>query len=234
MTVPRQYEGLWRRKGIWRRDGSSDLSTQVWWFQSPRFHIDLRIPADRPAVRRHAQLAGLEPHQVARFRAQTGFAGLTVVDGERCEWQPEIAFPALGDELDAGWMRFDGDNALHEAGIDGGYDEEWVREPAGAMRGVRLQDKQSDAVAYLLVGATWMAWACGRPGDRFDGAWSEFTVLRKADGWQVAASNFPWLEAQPAVGAVALEADRIAGWKVGELVLIPFAPRQWWRVTDID
>lgn len=239
MTVPREYEGLWRRKGIWRSNGSSDLSTQVWWFQSPRFHIDLRIPADRPMVERHTQLAGLPAQQIARFGAQTGFAGTTVVDGTRCEWQPEFAFPAMSEELDAGRMRFDSADALHETGVDDSYQEEWVRTPTGAMHGMRLEDKQSDAIAYLLVSETWMAWACGRRSDSFNvhvpaaGAWSEFTVLHKHADWRVVASNFPWMEAQPAAGAAALEPGRIDGWKVGDLVLIPFTPSQWWRITTI-
>jgi len=239
-TVAPAYQGLWRRTAIRRSDGSSDTRTAVWWLQSPRFHVDLRIPAERPALLRAAQLASLPAAQVAGFAAQTGFAGSTYVDGARCTWQPEIAFPTLGDDVDAGIMRFDSADALHETGIDGSYDEDWRRTPTGAVRGVRLQDKQSDAIAYLLVSEHWMAWACGRRGDTFHphltsaDAWSEFTILHKDGDWKVAASNFPWLEATPAAGAAALEPAAIARWKTGEVVLIPFRPRQWWRITDID
>src|SRR5471032_1705901 len=181
-TVPPEYQGLWRRTGIWRSNGSSDLTTQVWWFQSSRYHIDLRIPADRPSVTDAAALAQLSPEQLACYASQTGFAGLTVVEGERCEWRPAIAFPAISADLDAGWMRFDDADHIHETGLDHSYEEDWYREPSGPMDGVRLEDPDNGAIAFLLISERWMAWACGRPGDAFqaDGysiePCSEFTV----------------------------------------------------------
>ncbi|CAN7717385.1 hypothetical protein LJR289_005929 [Pseudoduganella sp. LjRoot289] len=236
MTVPANYQGLWRRTGIWRSNGASDLSTQVWWFQSASFHIDLRIPIDRPSLNSRAQLAHLPPAQRARFSAQTGFAGKTVVSGDRCDWHPEIAFPALGAEIDAGYMRFDSDDALHETGIDNSYQEDWVRVAAGPMRGARLESVDSGALAYLLSGERWMAWACGRPGDAYDaqapgaGVWSEFTVLRTGGGWRIVASTLPWLEGEEVLGASALESQQ---WIPGDITALPFAPGNW-RVTAVE
>lgn len=236
MTVPANYQGLWRRTGIWRSNGTSDLSTQVWWFQSESFHIDLRIPIDRPSVHSRAQLAHLPPDQLARFGAQTGFAGKTVVAGDRCDWHPDIGFPALSTETDAGWMRFDGDDAVHETGIDNSYEEEWVRVAGGPMRGVRLVSVDSEAIAYLVTGERWMAWACGRSADAYDaqapdaGAWSEFTVLRMGGGWRIVASTLPWLEGQEVPGADALESRQ---WTPGDIAALPFAPGTW-RVTAAD
>lgn len=236
MTVPANYQGLWRRKGIWRNDGTSDLSTQVWWFQSASFHIDLRIPIDRPAVSSRAQVAHLPPALLARFGAQTGFAGKTVVAGERCDWHPEIAFPALSAELDAGWMRFDGADAVHETGIDNSYKEDWVRVADGPLRGVRLDNVESGEVAYLLIGERWMAWACGSAGYAYDaqapdaGAWSEFTVLRAGGGWRIVASTLPWLEGEEVPAASALESRQ---WTPGEVTTLPFAPGNW-RIAAID
>lgn len=235
MTVPAIYQGLWRRTGIWRSNGTSDLSTQVWWFQSASFHIDLRIPIDRPSMDSRAQLAALTPAQLARFSAQTGFAGKTVVAGERCEWRPEIAFPALSAELDAGWMRFDGDDAVHETGIDNSYEEDWVRMASGPMRGLRLEATSSSAVAYLIIGERWMAWAFGRPGDAYfasapdAGSWGEFTVLHKGGGWRIAGSNFAWQEGWEVADADALEAQQFA---LAEITTLPFAPGHW-RVTAL-
>jgi hypothetical protein len=238
MTVPAIYQGLWRRTGIWRSNGTSDLSTQVWWFQSASFHIDLRIPIDRPSLDSRAQLAALAPAQLARFSAQTGFAGSTVVAGERCEWRPEIAFPALSAELDAGWMRFDSEDAVHETGLDASYEEDWVRMAGAPMRGVRLAPAGAAggaAAAYLIIGERWMAWACGSPADAYSPAapqsstWGEFTVLHKGGGWRIAGSNCAWKEGQEVPGADALATQQFS---LGDITTLPFAGGHW-RVTSL-
>ena len=165
MSVPSAYQGLWRRKGIWRADGSSDLVTPVWWFQAERFHIDLRIPADR--------------------KAMTGFAGTTVVDGDRCEWRPEIAYPFVSPEADAGFMRFDSEDALHEAGVHGSYREDWWREapaPAAGARAV-LDDGR---IQYEIACGDFLARATGKPHKAAD-----ITVWRRTPAglWRVIAST---------------------------------------------
>jgi hypothetical protein len=195
--VPVEYEGLWRRSGIWRSNGTSDLTTQVWWFQSSRYHIDLRIPADRAGI--------------------TAFAGETVVDGDRCEWRPAIAFPAISAELDAGWMRFDDPDHLHETGLDNSYEEDWYREPTGAMHGVRLQEVDGEGLAYLLISEHWMAWACG----------NEFTVYRRDHQWTAIASNLSGKEGHP----VTLSLRQALQWRTGDLVELPMAPARSWRAA---
>jgi len=165
MSVPQAYEGLWRRKGIWRADGSSDLVTPVWWFQAADFHIDLRIPVDR--------------------KAMTGFAGTTVVEGERCEWRPEIAYPFVSPELDAGFMRFDSGDALHEAGVDGSYTEDWWREAGGPVTASRavLEDGR---IQYEIACGEFLARATGKPHKAAD-----ITIWRSMPGglWRVIAST---------------------------------------------
>lgn len=165
MSVPLAYEGLWRRKGIWRANGSSDLVTPVWWFQSATFHIDLRIPADRKAV--------------------TGFAGTTIVEGARCAWQPEIAYPFLSPELDAGVMRFDSDDALHEEGVDGSYAESWWREAAGPVGATRLL-RDDGRIQYEISCGEFLARATGKPHKAAD-----ITVWRRTPAglWRVIAST---------------------------------------------
>jgi hypothetical protein len=195
--VPAEYEGVWRRSGIWRSNGTSDLTTQVWWFQASRYHIDLRIPVDRVGI--------------------TGFAGETVVDGTRCEWRPAIAFPAISADLDAGWMRFDDADHLHETGLDNSYEEDWYREPAGAMHGVRLEEVNGDAIAYLLISEHWMAWACGQ----------EFTVYRQDQQWTALASNLGGKEGHK----VTLSLHQALQWQSGELIELPMTTGKSWRVT---
>ena len=239
MTVPSIYQGLWRRTGIRRSNGSTDTTTQVWWFQAARFHIDLRIPIDRPDPASRTHIVKYLPQQLARFGAQTGFAGTTVVDGNHCEWQPEIAFPWVSDATDAGWMRFDSDDALHETADDGSYEEDWERVAAGPMAAVRLEDPHAGAIGYLIMGDLWMAWACGRPDDHYDqndplsSHWSEFTVLKKGAHWRVMASNMPWLENTEIPQADNLDREHVGRWAVGMAMLVPFAPEHTWRILDI-
>ncbi|MDQ1922144.1 hypothetical protein [Massilia pseudoviolaceinigra] len=163
MTVPPEYIGLWRREGIWRSDGSSDTTTLVLWFQSARWHIDSR-----------------------------GFAGITVVDGARCEWHPEIAFPALGPGIDAGTMRFYGVDRVEETGIDGSYREQWLRIDAGPVRAQRFE-RDDGALAWLMTGVEWMAWAYGHPGGmaQFGIARGEAATLlpEAGSGWRASASD---------------------------------------------
>jgi hypothetical protein len=195
--VPKEYEGLWRRTGIWRSNGTSDLTTQVWWFQSSRYHVDLRIPVDRVGV--------------------TGFAGLTVVEGERCEWRPAIAFPSISADLDAGWMRFDDADHIHETGLDNSYEEDWYREPTGVMHGVRLEQVDGDAIAFLLISERWMAWACG----------DEFTVYRRDEQWTALASSLIQKEGL----TVALSLRQTLQWQPGELIQLPMTQNISWRMA---
>jgi hypothetical protein len=161
MSVPDQYVGLWQRSGIWRSNGSSDLTTRVLWFQAPVYHIDLRVPLDRSAV--------------------TAFAGRTVVEGARCEWQPEFAYPSLSGELDAGTMRFDGPDTVHERGVDGTYDEQWQRLDAGPVQSLRHQ-LADGALVFALASEHWLALA-HRGNNRFAFA------RRQADGWRIELCN---------------------------------------------
>ena len=202
-TVPPEYEGLWRRTVIHRSNGVSDTTTQVWWFQSSSLHFDLRIPVDHVGV--------------------TGFAGVTVVDGEQCAWHPAIAFPAISSELDAGWMRFDDADHLHETGLDNSYEEDWYREPTGPMHGLRLEEVNGDAIAILLISDQWMAWACGSPDDKR--ACSEFAVYRREHDWQLIASNVP----SKSVQSVALNIEEVLLWKPEETISLDTSPGKLWR-----
>lgn len=232
--VPPLYQGLWRRTGIRRSNGAVDPDKQVWWFQSARFHIDLRLPLARPRPARHADVARLAPRDVQGFGAPTGFAGHTVVAAARCDWLPEIAFPLLGGDTDAGLMRFDTPDNLHESAIDASYEEDWLRVATGPVLGLRLESlHEAGAVAYLLVGGDWAAWALGRAADAFPStpAWAEFSLLHKDRGaWRVRASNCPWLEGGPLFDADALERAALSRLAPGATVIL----RQAWRVAEVD
>lgn len=237
-TVPLKYEGLWRRAGIRRSDGSVDLSTRVWWFQSPSFHIDVRIPADRPAVADAASLARLAPELRRRYARLCAFAGVTMVEGDRCSWHPALAFPAISPQLDAGRMRFDGPDRLHETGLDDSYEEDWVRIPTGPMHGVRLRQVDGDALAYLLVSEHWMAWAHGHGDERFvpeaplADRLAEFSVLQKLEQWTIVASSLAWQECRTPLAGTTFDPAQVALWRPGELHAVPLAPDRRWRILD--
>jgi hypothetical protein len=182
-TVPLKYEGLWRRKAIHRSNGTSDLTTAVWWFQGASFHIDLRVPVN------------------ARPQDKNGFAGVTVMaetaEGERCEWQPEIAFPFRSEEIDAGYMYFDSEDTLREVGVDGSYSEDWYREPNGETESSR-EVEADGTISYCVEGTNWRATARGRPTDTFHGnennknSWTDISVYRRehsGEDWTVVAST---------------------------------------------
>jgi hypothetical protein len=219
MSVPQPYIGLWRRNAIWRSDGSADLTTRVLWFQSDAFHIDLRIPADRPVLKGIGDLSRLAPIPFERFAAQVGFAGTTVVEGARCEWRPEIAFPEVASSLDAGTMRFDAPDRLHETGLDGSYDEAWEKIESGPVNGRRLV-ADNGAVAYLLESDNWLAVAFGHPQASFPTTphWTDITFAQRAGGqWRVVASNMGWREGTMVEGVHVK----------GPHTLLPFSPLSW-------
>ncbi len=231
--VPASYQGLWRRSGIFRSDGRIDLTTSVWWFQSARFHIDLRIPQDRPQVAQAAALASLPPGQLVRFGAQSGFAGITVVDGQRCEWRPEIAFPAISTELDAGLMRFDTSDNLHEDGLDASYQEDWLRVATGPVSGVRLESlAEPRKIAYLIVSTDWAAWACGHAATQFPAtAGSEFSLLRRERGtgnWRIVESNHSWLE-----NSTDFIMPDITNCLPGQVITLAMQTAGQWYISDI-
>ena len=236
-TVPSTYLGLWKRSSIRRQKGAADTTTQVWWAQSPSFHVDLRIPPDRPVVASAADLAWLDDGPFAHFAAQTGFAGLTVVDGVRCDWRPEIAFPAVSKEIDAGTMRFDSADALHETGIDGSYEEDWARVAAGPVVGLRLC-RADGALAYLISGDGWLVWGQGRPGDAFPDTkeWGEFLIARRPAGtdasWPIIACNNGWRERETIPGA-AIVAMALSC-NVGDDIIPHLSGPDAWQVTAVS
>jgi hypothetical protein len=177
-SVPPYYEGLWRRRIIRRSNGLSDDTTSVWWFQSESFHIDLRTPEN------------------ATPQQKSGFAGVTLFTEEPEEnegkglkqiltWHPEIAFPAVTDEVDSGYMEFlsSSTNEVKETGIDGSYEEEWYREENGTMFSSRVEE--AGLITYNIEGSHWKAVAKGKPSFSFTGndndksQWTEIAVYHR-------------------------------------------------------
>lgn len=161
--VPQRYLGVWKRRLIQRCSGYSDSETAVYWLQTPRLFADLRIPKNRlPGL----TLESLSDSQRQALCEQQGFAGVTHVDADICQWHRKMDYqPVSGDE-DIGRMHFETNDCLIETALDESYYEIWDRLPLslGACRGQWLQamDEPSRQGCLLLAGDYFM-FAASRP-----------------------------------------------------------------------
>ena len=115
-AVPEAYLGVWQRTLLRLADGTEDRSTRVFWLQTGHSHADLRVPDPAPVTPlAHTALAG--------------FAGLTRVDGDRCQWHRLIDFHP-DSPVDIGNMTFIHADEVHESALDNSYLEIWERLPA--------------------------------------------------------------------------------------------------------
>lgn len=161
--VPDAYLGVWQRTLLTTASGHRDISTQVYWLQTNTLHADLRIPpmADRGD---DLELALAE---------QAGFAGLTVVESDICQWHRLMDFQPVTDESDIGRMRFESPEKVIEDALDGSYQETWERLPEslGANWGQWLNAADEPSrQACLLVAGDFFLFAAERPAPlRFGG-----------------------------------------------------------------
>lgn len=125
--VPDAYLGVWKRTLLETASGRDERS-QVWWLQTPRWHADLRIPAERPDFFGVSSLAECDDTQLAWLATQQGFCGVTQVDGDDCTWHRQLDFQPANGSRDIGRMAFDGERVI-ETGIDADYLEIWERLP---------------------------------------------------------------------------------------------------------
>ena len=74
--------GLWRRTSFAVGDGPEDRTTTVFWGQTSRLYIDVRVPVRRPRCEA-GTLARLADRDVRALGQQQGFAGDLVCVGDR-------------------------------------------------------------------------------------------------------------------------------------------------------
>jgi hypothetical protein len=155
-SVPAAYRGVWRRTLLRDAQGREDRATRVFWMQTARLHVDIRVPADRPDV---GGATGLDDDALTRdaliaLARQQGFAGITQVERgepEVCTWQRQIDFSAPTDARDIGTMRFVSPDVVLEDGIDAHYHERWERERASAgANWARCVTREAARAAGLL------------------------------------------------------------------------------------
>ncbi len=158
-AAPDWLAGLWRREALVFPDGRADRTTQVLWGQTRSLYIDLRIPADRPAVRGRRSFADFTHAELLQLTDQKGFAGHLVMDGDLCTWIRYIDYRPSTGRPDKGRLRLEGET-LYEEGdpssvLASAYQETYHRERRAdrrsvALRSVAVDPDAADAVLVLI------------------------------------------------------------------------------------
>ncbi|MHB9051657.1 MAG: hypothetical protein ACYC3R_07400, partial [Thiomonas delicata] len=121
-TVPPHYQGLWRRT-LLTAPGLRDDTTLVLWMQTAQWHADLRIPADRPPCEGRRSVHDCSRDELLGLLRQEGFAGITQVQGDTCEWLRQLDYRPSG-RRDLGCMAFASTlDAIDEYGVEADYAE---------------------------------------------------------------------------------------------------------------
>ncbi|MGU7782160.1 hypothetical protein [Burkholderia sp. PU8-34] len=136
-SVPQHYVGVWQRAKLRRGTSPLDVTTRVFWLQTPRWHADIRVPADRVDFARVASIGECDDRQLDALLQQEAFCGITSVDGDVCRWHRQIDY-RLRETDDFGRMAFEGDRA-EEFGIATDYYELWHRLPDSAGPSIALE-----------------------------------------------------------------------------------------------
>ncbi|MGF6283785.1 hypothetical protein [Pseudomonas silensiensis] len=217
--VPDNYLGVWQRRLIKFQSGRVDSETAVYWLQTPRLFADLRIPpVPLPAL----SLEQLNHADWLTLSEQKGFAGVTEVNGDICQWHRKLDYQQVSTEEDIGRMHFETSERLVETALDDSYYEIWERLPdsRGTCRGQWLQAVDDPArVACLVLAGDYFLFAASRavalnPGghlrEHIDAATApqqlacEFSFGRHHGGknpWHIDYSTLPGQVGQPLLSA---------------------------------
>uniref|UniRef100_E6PK33 Uncharacterized protein n=1 Tax=mine drainage metagenome TaxID=410659 RepID=E6PK33_9ZZZZ len=213
-TVPPHYQGLWRRT-LLTAPGLRDDTTLVLWLQTAQWHADLRIPADRPPCKGRTSLHDCSRDELLGLLRQEGFAGITQVQGDTCEWLRQLDYRPTG-RRDLGSMAFSpACDAIDEVGIEADYAERWEREPqgSGTQAMVHVPDERAP-VLWLASGSCFMrvrpramraeevraAWTRVQNGSAHDEELRQLADFEISFGdiahgqGQIIHSTLPWLE----------------------------------------
>ena len=163
--VPDAYLGVWRRT-LLETPALRDTRSRVWWLQTPRWHADLRIPAERPDFSGVGALSECSDAQLDWLATQQGFCGVTQVDGDRCIWHRQMDFQPADGSRDIGRMSFDGERVT-ETGVEADYLEIWERLPcsqggSAALELVTERGKLPPRPTWLLITGEFFIYVRGR------------------------------------------------------------------------
>lgn len=220
MNVPSNYRGVWQRTLLATSDGL-DTSSRVYWLQTGSWHADIRIPAYRPDFAGVMALADCSGEQLSWLAKQQGFAGITVVTDDQCEWKRVIDFQPPSGKRDIGRMHFEHPDKLLEYGLEDAYSETWERvaddknEHCFALQ-LLDQGEPAEPASYLLVSGNHFIYLRNRPAGLAQQPFKSsdqlqhypqdllvllldfeisFGLIRGAgDPWQITLSTLPWRE----------------------------------------
>ncbi|MGK2865111.1 MAG: allophanate hydrolase [Mycobacterium sp.] len=150
-TRPDLNHRSWRRRAIVVPGTDVDETTEVEWLQAGELYLDLRTPADMPAVT-GTSLDALTRDDLLALCAQQGFAGHLDVDGDEWTWWREVDLHPADPLPDRGLLHLV-DDILVETGIGRDYHEDWAAGPkANEVTELSLHDDTGRAGMLLRIG----------------------------------------------------------------------------------
>ncbi|CAB3796367.1 hypothetical protein [Pararobbsia alpina] len=211
--VPDAYLGVWKRAS-YVDERHRDETTLRYWLQTPDWHADLGVSAQRPSFEGVTSLAECSSAQLDWLCKGQGFAGPTRISGELCFWDRQWDFQ-LRDTRDIGHMRFTSESLI-EDDIHQRYREVWCKLPRAengerALEGHRPGDPQILLLAsggyfmYMRDRALRAAPACRAKRQFTEGAatrseqeaFADFEMSfgrYDAEQWTIELSTLPWRE----------------------------------------
>ena len=162
-AVPKHYMGVWQRQFL-ETSITKDDTSLVLWMQTQFYHIDIRLPAASSNIRKVSVLEEYTDKELLLLASQQGFAGITQVNADICQWHREIDFQPPNDVRDIGKMLFTDANTVIETGLDDAYLEVW-RQVAKSQGPCFFEfttgknRKGLERPAYLMRVGSWVAYA---------------------------------------------------------------------------
>jgi len=238
--VPAEYLGLWRRT-LLRSPTVIDTVSSVHWLQTPVWHSDLRIPVARSGCDGLTGLDAATPAQLRLLAAQQGFAGITVVEGDLCQWDRRVDFQPPSGYRDIGRIVFETPERMLEYGVEQNYFEIWERVPGSV--GETGAWYREDVHAYLTRAGRYAMRVRPRrerlppahsltalfeslpdAGSRALVAFEISLAERDEHGtWRVLQSTFPWVEGTTLDEGDVLEATRLGAGALQARHWVPLA-----------
>jgi hypothetical protein len=211
--VPANYLGLWRRT-VFEHAGKRDVESCVLWLQTRCWHGDLRIPPGRPDFSQTRSLQECTRAQLLWLQQQEGFAGITRVDGDICEWQRRHDYRPTGLRDIGRMVCFE--QTIEEYGVEQEYFEHWLRVPIVAAQYSACRAGVQDKLRILVRAGEYFLYFRPRTINQGEAERLRvearaicatddalrlladfeisFGVVDEASGWRILHSTLPWRE----------------------------------------
>jgi hypothetical protein len=247
--VPERFLGVWQRLVLQTDNEPCDITTQGFWLQTECWHADIRIPSPAPDFAGVTSLQQCSRAQLDWLATQEGFAGITHVHENTCQWQRHADFRPPTGLGDIGQMVFIRPDLAVETGVESRYLEisqklpdgtgasavlqrlergveqpEWYLVAGQYFMHVRARAEELEAAASLLS----LAKRENFDDDRLRAA-LDFEVSfgqRLADAWRIELSTLPFLAGKTALNPRDLSAP------VDEVVRIGGTDPSEWRAHE--